>query len=92
MISSGGAQGVQQVRAWLKRDEVQLGAPTRDTSFYLLLSHAQLGDLRGADAAFAGMRAAGSWAVTDCALVNVLLEAVHQDIDSAFSRCVTPKP
>ena len=71
---------------WLERDRERLGSPARQTHFYLVLSHAQLGDVRGADAAFAAMRAAGAWKTSDCAPVNTLLEAVHGDLDQALKR------
>ena len=73
---------------WLERDRVRLGPHTCSTHFFLVLSHAQLGDVRGADAAFAAMRAAGAWKTSDCAPVNTLLEAVHEDLDQALQRYV----
>ena len=71
---------------WLRQRRGEVGAWSRRTWFFLVLTFAKVGSQADATRAFDGMRAAGMWQPTDCETVNVVLDAVHSDLDSAVSR------
>ncbi len=79
-------QGARQVEVWLRQRREEVGAWSRRTWFFLVLTFAKVGAPADAVRAFDGMRAAGSWQPTDCETANVVLDALHGDLESAVSR------
>ena len=81
-------QGARQVEVWLRQRRGDVGAWSRRTWFFLVLTYAKLGAADDADKAFDGMRAAGAWGPADCDAANALLDGLHEDVDRTFSRWV----
>ena len=79
-------QGARQVEVWLRQRRDEVGAWSRRTWFFLVLTFAKAGSPADAARTFDGMRAAGMWQPTDCETANVLLDALHGDLESAVCR------
>ena len=71
---------------WLRQRRGGVGAWTRRTWFFLVLTYAKLGAADDAEKAFDGMRAAGAWEPGDCDAANALLEGLHEDQNKTFRR------